>query len=506
VAKGAAGHALDAAVNRICRVRKLFNKGGSMANRVWKKGRIVLAGMCGLVALTLLAVVGCGTSGYDTPSSAAVTTQTPTALIQADTLKQWIDSGLVNKAGGYDRVVILDSTGNEADGSNKYNTVGHIPGAQLVLGSDAFMDDTRAEGPLSVTGDMVATGATMDALIQKAGIDENTTIVLTSGTTTTFNMTRGYATLRYWGFPKNRIKILQGGNAGWTAAGNALSINVPTVQKSTYAVAPNGTTTVNTEMRASLGEMIAYVKGIIAGNADKVVILDTIRPGTVSSTTDLLVSGNNYTPFDGAIKGSYRFPYANLVAPAGTLNFKDADTIKADISAAVAGDGITAVGDANRDAAKTFVVFCRAGNAASVAYFALDGIAYYNSNVDVKWYDGSLGQWNLMATSDRTAVNSAGATVNAGGKLAVGSIWDTTSLMDNLTWNVSRTVAVPVVPATTPPTTVTVQRVIVPYGSRVFGIEPSFAEGNQIEAADKAYRSVVTGTSGGGAPTGGGGC
>ncbi|MCP6623477.1 hypothetical protein NL506_26980, partial [Klebsiella pneumoniae] len=88
-----------------------------------------------------------------------------------------------------------------------------------------------------------------------------------------------------------------------------------------------------------------------AGNANKVFILDTIRPGTVSSTTDLL-DGNFYTPFDGAIKGSYRFPYANVVSPASTLYFKDAATLQTDISAAVAGDGVTTLGDANRDSAK----------------------------------------------------------------------------------------------------------------------------------------------------------
>ena len=107
-----------------------------------------------------------------------------------------------------------------------------------------------------------------------------------------------------------------------------------------------------------------------------------------------------------------------------------------------------------------------------------------------------------MATSSHTAVDTTGATVNAGGKLVIGSIWDTTSLMDNLTWNVGRTIAV--TPPTTPPTTKQIP--IINYASRVYGIEPSFAEGNQIETADKAYRSTVFGTSGSGSTTGGGGC
>lgn len=456
-----------------------------MSEMLLRKKGIFFAGLLCILSLMLLAMWGCGTKGYDDPAASAVTTKTATALIQASDLKQWEDAGLVNKTGGYDRVVILDVSSNASDGSNAYNSVGHIPGAQLIsAGSAAFMDNTRAEGPLSITGSMVCTGATIDSLIQNSGIDANTTIVLTTNTTSTINVSRAYATFRYWGFPKNRIKVLNGGNAGWIAAGYNLTANIPTIQKSTYGVAQNGTTTINTDMRVSLGEMIAYVNGIVAGNAGKVTILDTIRPNTVSGPTSDLIDTTSFTPFDGAMKGSYRFPYGNLVSPAGTLYFKDAATLKADISAAVGGDGITTIGDANRDATKTFIVFCRAGNAASVAYFALDGIAYYNANVDIKWYDGSLGQWNLMASSDHTALDGT----NAGGKLAVGSIWDTTSLMDNLTWNVDR------------------GKTIVNYGSRVFGVEPSFAEGNQIETTDKAYRSTVTGTGGGTDPGAGGGC
>lgn len=477
-----------------------------MTQQVWKKRQGMLAGLIGAMMLTLVGMWGCGTSGYDNPQNAVVTTKTASALIDASVLNDWMKAGLVNKAGGYDRVVILDS------GNANYDSVGHIPGAQSIpTGSSAFQDQARAEGPMNVTGAMVCTGSTIDTLIQNAGIDENTTIVLTSSGNNTINLTRAYATFRYWGFPKNRIKILQGGNEGWNAAGFALTGLAPNIKKTTYGVAQNGKTNVNTDIRVSLGEMIAYVKGVVAGNTDKVTILDTIRPANqISSTTDLIAPGAvktpiapattpvgvpaSYTPFDGAMKGSYRFPYANLVTPANTLYFKDADTIRKDISAALGFDGVKTIGDANRDATKTFIVLCRAGNAASVAYFALDGIAYYNSNVDVKWYDGSYGQWNLMATSDRTAVNGT----NAGGKLAVGSIWDTSSLMDNLTWNVDRLSAL--TGAGTPTS------IIVNYASRVYGVEPSFAEGNQIETADKAYRSPVTSTTGGGSTSGGGGC
>lgn len=471
-----------------------------------KKGHVIVAAACLSVAAVSLAMWGCGTSGYGTPpGKEQILTKTDTALITAAQLKTWVDAGLVNKAAGYERVVILDISENpfvagsttvrDVDSANAYYTTGHIPGAQLISGgSNAFQDHTRAEGPLSITGAMVATGAVMDKIIQDAGIDENTTIVFTTNTTAALNLTRPYTTFRYWGFPKNRLKVLQGGNAAWNTAGYSLTSQVSTVTKSTYGVAQNGKTNINTDMRVSLPEMITYVKAIVAGNTDNVTILDTVRYTTgtqISSTTDLLDT-TKYTPFDGAVKGSYSFPLGGGVSG---LTFKTANEIKTAISAATASNN-TPFGDASRDATKTFITMCRAGNNASQAYFLLDGIAYYNSSVDVKWYDGSLGQWNLMASSDHTARNTTGATVNAGGKLKVGSIWDTTSLMDNLTWNVSRTISA----------TNLTQRPIIDYTSRVYGVEPTFAEGNQIETADKAYRSAVTGTSGGSASSSGGGC
>lgn len=484
-----------------------------MSEKIMKKSRVLIAALLGTVMIAALTIWGCGTSHYDNPVAdgvnAAVTTKTATALITAADLKTWVDAGLVNKTGGYDRVVILDVTSNEADGTNKYSSVGHIPGAYLVTGGNGYFQAARAEGPLSTTGAMVCTGDVMDTLIQNAGIDAYTTIVLTtkSGATSALDLTRPYATFRYWGFPKNRIKVLQGANDAWKAAGYALTSQPTVVQKSTYGVS-QGKSNLNADMRVSLSEMIATVKGIVAGNAGKVYILDTVRGATqISATTDLLAPGAvknpiapattpvgvpaSYTPFDGAVKGSYRFPLTDVIT--GVTFNTDPTVIKNFISAAVGADNLTTISTKlGSDSAKTLIAMCRAGNNASQAYFVLDGIAYYNSNVvDIKWYDGSLGQWTLMASKDA-------ANPTHGGQLAVGSIWDTTSLMDNLNWNVGR---LPALTSAGYP-----QSIIVNYASRVYGVEPSFAEGNQLEEADKAYRSVVVAPSGGAAAGGGGGC
>lgn len=57
--------------------------------------------------LTLLAMWGCCTS--DTTAPAPGATRTATALIDAATLKGWVDAGLVNSKNG-EKAVILDIT------------------------------------------------------------------------------------------------------------------------------------------------------------------------------------------------------------------------------------------------------------------------------------------------------------------------------------------------------------------------------------------------------------
>ncbi|MBT0652074.1 selenite/tellurite reduction operon rhodanese-like protein ExtH [Geomobilimonas luticola] len=440
-----------------------------MTQQVWRKGRIMLAGLFGVAMLTLVGLWGCGTSGYDNPSAAAVTTQTPTALIQAADLKQWADAGLVNKAGGYDRVVLL-----EVSTETNYNGA-HIPGAQYVNLTNDLMEN-RYEGPM-LAGQMVLSGAKMDALIQKLGIDANTTIVFTSSETevgSPWNLTRGYATFRYWGFPKNRLKVLDGGNKAWKAAGFAMTTEIPTITKSTYGVTPNNISRIRTDLRASLPEMIAAVT---AGTSTNDFIDGRATSPAVPGPTTDLIDGTKYVVFEGLVKGGRAYSYANLI-DATTKQFKPIADIKTGLNIPATATSVYAI--------------CRAGNIASALFFAIDGYAYYNEvetgAMKAVWYDGSWGQWGLMSSS----------TAN-GGKLIAGSVWDTSLLTDSLTYNVGKTVSISGTP------TVLTTTHIINYSTRLNNPEPSLADGNQLEKADAAYRSPVTTSTGGGATAGGGG-
>lgn len=479
-----------------------------MVRNARSRGQYVLAGLCGVVALALLSVVGCGLGRYDQPGSAAITTGTSTALIGPETLKQWMDSGLVNKRGGYDRVVIMEVSGKPLNYASE-----HIPGAIFVNLSE--LTATRVEGPAEF-GSMVATGAQMDALIQRTGVDANTTIVFTTSTgemdsNTLWNLARGYTTFRYWGFPKERLKVLDGGNKAWAAAGGQMTTAVPTVTPSRYVVTPDNVNRVREELRASLPEMMAAVA---AGDKD---FIDG-RASIAAGTTDLLDT-TKYVVFEGRLKNT-NFNGTSSVANSRVLNYAslvgknkrfksltdyvDVNDDDNDGDTAETLPGIKTLLNIQSDTAYTL---CRAGNIASALFFAIDGYAYYDGSKKAVWYDGSWGQWGLMATSD-TLSRVRLASTNS--RLAVGSGWSTLALTDLAPDNpgaadqlsTSAAFNVDFVTALSPATT---YRPVIDISTRLLSPAPSFPA-NQIEEADKAYHSPITTSTSGGGTSGGGGC
>jgi 3-mercaptopyruvate sulfurtransferase SseA len=315
------------------------------------------------------------------------TVTTPSPLLDAAVLKSWIDNGVVNSTGG-SRVVILD-----VSTASTY-TPGHIPGALL---ADSAIYQNRQEGP-AVDINMVLDGAHMDAFVQKYGIDNNTTIVFT--TSSILNATRAYWMFRYWGFPKEKLKVLDGFNTTWnTTYPSSISTGAsPTITPSTYSVKSN--TSLHSELRASLSEMISVASGSVA-NA---VILDSRTTSTsgsyagiAGSTAGVFNPSGDYVVFEGHMKGAKALLYTTMY-DATTLQFKSSS----DLTAMFATVGI--------DNTKTTYSHCRTGVIASLPFFVLDAILDWPA-VD---YDGSWSQWGQMSAD----------TAN-GGMLAAGSPWIT---------------------------------------------------------------------------------
>jgi len=455
-----------------------------MAKQIGEKRRLALAGMGGVVALSLLVMGGCCSSGQDKPVPGPVATRTATALIDAATLKGWAEAGLVNRKRG-EKVVILDITA-----SKDFYDRGHIPGAIYVDPSEIVQ--TRIEA-VAASSTMVADGSKMDALIQRSGIDENTTIVFTASSfDPVYNATRAYATFRYWGFPKDRLKVLDGWDNGWKEV-SALTSAAPVIARSKYGVTPSGVNRVQAGLRGSLGEMIAAVGGF---DATKHAILDTRSiatagpyAGTPGATLGVFAPNagtppvaTDYSVFEGHLKNAKAVPYTSLYDKGNASRFfpKD-DGTETSLKSKFAAAGM--------DETKTAYVYCRTGYIASSEFFVLDGILGWK----VVWYDGSWSQWGQMSAS---AENE--------GKLPETAAWatDVPGLSELVVYNLGKTV-----PISGTPTVLTLKHIetlpIDPISASLF-TKTTDPRANQIENEDADYRSPAAAGPTGPAGSGGG--
>lgn len=298
------------------RIRKRFS---------WQVAALTLC-----LLLVPLIMNSCGTSSYNTP----VTPKTSATLLSPETLKTWVDSGIVNST-GFDRVVILDVT------SMATYSVGHIPGAQFVNSGDIYQ--IRQEGPATDVN-MVIDGVHMDALVQKYGIDKDTTVVVTSGGASpsagsVLSATRTYWTFRYWGFPQQKIKLLDGINFAWKAA-YGLATEIPSAPiPSAYSVKNNAR--LRTDLRASLSDMINVAEGKVA-NAVPVDMRSAPTDGSYigkrGSTPGVFNPGSDFVAFEGRLKGGKALLYTDMLDPANNYRFKSADVLAA-MFAAIGIDG-----------------------------------------------------------------------------------------------------------------------------------------------------------------------
>jgi thiosulfate/3-mercaptopyruvate sulfurtransferase len=356
-----------------------------------------------------------------------------------------------------------------------------IPSAIYV--DPAEIVQTRIEG-VAASSTMVADGSKMDALIQRCGIDKNTTIVFTASSfDPVYNPTRAYATFRYWGFPRERLKVLDGSDNGWKAMYTLTSVP-PSITRSKYGVALNGNNRVQAGLRVSLGEMIETVRNY---DATKQVIIDTrsiAASGAFAGTpgTSLGVFLPNagtpavpadYTVFEGHMKHAKALVYTSLYNKDNANRFFPAD----DGTATSLKSRFAEVG---MDVAKTAYVYCKTGYIASSEFFVLDGILGWKT----VWYDGSWSQWGQMSAH----------TAN-GGRLPASSAWatDVPELSELVVYNFGKTVTI-----SGKPVLLTINYIealpVDPISARLF-TPASDPRANQIKNEDIAYKSPAASSS-----------
>jgi 3-mercaptopyruvate sulfurtransferase SseA len=280
-----------------------------------------------LVAFTLN---GCSTESYDIPPGMGGTQIS--SLLSPQQLNAWIGNGYQDERGN--RVVIFDGSSPA-----NYNT-GHIPGSYNVSYNTDFCK-TRSDGPMNVAL-MVADGPMMDGLVQKYGIDGKTSVVVFTGDAMIWSA-RGYWTFRYWGFPQNRLFVLNGKstttNSVWTAAGYTLTTDVPALPTpSTFSVSSWAGNI--DQVRAPLDEMQTVSK---ATDTTKSVIIDVRGESEWLGTTALFSLGMGYQwrnsvwrPYELEFAGTnVGDPYSTIsLASAGSQVLKSKDQLLAEWAAA----------------------------------------------------------------------------------------------------------------------------------------------------------------------------
>lgn len=245
---------------------------------------------------------------------------------------------------------------------------GHVPGAVNFSWHQDLNDRVRR--------DIVGKEA-FEALLSKAGVSQDTTVVLYGDTNNWF------AAWGAWVFDiygvKN-VKLLDGGRKKWEAENQPLNNRVPDVAATSYKV-----TKVNTDLRARLSDALAAAEG--KSNAKLVDIRSADE-----------YSGKIFAPAGvpelsiraGHIPGAANVPWGQAVKEDGT--FKSAEDLK------------KLYASAGLDGSKPIITYCRIGERSSHTWFALSKILGYS----VKNYDGS---WTEYGNSVGVPITNPAGTI-----------------------------------------------------------------------------------------------
>lgn len=208
--------------------------------------------------------------------------------------------------------------------------------------------------------------ATLEALLSRSGIGNNTTVVL-YGDNNNWFATFAFWLLKMYGHADARI--MNGGRKKWVDEGRAMTTDAPAIAPTAYrAKDPNWS------LRALRDLVREYL-----GNANRALV-DVRSPKEFSG--ELLAPEN--LPQEGAqrgghIPGAANIPWGQAVADDGT--FKPADQLRA----LYGGKGITPD--------KEIIAYCRIGERSSHTWFVLTYLLGYKQ---VRNYDGSWTEWGSL--------------------------------------------------------------------------------------------------------------
>ena len=255
-------------------------------------------------------------------------------IITGDTLDAWVENWTANRpAGVTGKLVVLQIVPNVANSlvhvaENGTNVTSYLaPSSELTQVRDNGLSRIEAEIP---------DGESADALLKKYGIDANRDYVVVTfeqlpntANSIVQSVGRAWLLLRYWGYPKERIGILNG-SVNWNATQHGLATSTAAA-----ATPPNnGTTSVkdlwvdNTAYVIPVGGVLDIYKGAPGAKPFASVNIVDARGGaealgllkaTSTGKTDCASytgTGNNTRcspPFEGRLKGASSVPWPQFL-------------------------------------------------------------------------------------------------------------------------------------------------------------------------------------------------
>jgi len=234
---------------------------------------------------------------------------------------------------------------------------GHIPGA-VGFNWQKELQDQVMRAPVSKEQ--------LEALLSRAGVSNDTTIVL-YGDNNNWFAAWAFWILKYYGH--RDVRLLDGGRVKWLADKRELTTEVPSYPRASYAA------------QAPRGDIRAFRDQILRSLGRSGFALVDVRSPTEYSG-ELLAPA--HLPQEGAqrgghIPGAANIPWSMAVREDGT--FKPVD----ELHALYEGKGITPE--------KEVVAYCRIGERSSHTWFVLHYLLGYPT---VRNYDGSWTEWGSL--------------------------------------------------------------------------------------------------------------
>lgn len=244
----------------------------------------------------------------------------------------------------------------EVDVDTEAYDSGHIPGSVGWNWKKELQDQLRRT---------IASKEDFEKLLQKSGIDEDTTVVL-YGDNNNWFAAWAYWLLKYYGF--GDVRILDGGRKKWEAENRDLTTDVPEYDSTDYSVSD-----VKGEYRAFRDDIKDRL------NSDDFGLVDVRSPDEFTGKILAPPGLNELSQRAGHIPGASNIPWSNAVNEDGTFKSKE------ELKKIYADEGITPD--------KEIIAYCRIGERSAHSWFVLNELLEFPT---VRNYDGSWTEWGNL--------------------------------------------------------------------------------------------------------------